>query len=150
MRFMWLWLFIALLIAGCASRYTARPEIALVDLSLGEITLLETGLNAVVRIDNEGQYPLRINGGVFRLFLNDIDVGRGMTSAGVTVPRLGSANQEVLFRLNNISLISRIQSLLESNQFSYKISGNVYVSGGLGFERGVPVEHTGRLDLTGY
>lgn len=147
MRFMWLWLFVALLATACASRYGAKPEIALVDLRLGEVTLLETGLNAVVRIDNESPYSLSINGGVFRLFLNDIDVGRGMTSERINIPRLGSANQEVLFRINNLSLITRIQSLLESDQFSYKIRGHVYVSGGPGFERRIPVEHTGRLDL---
>jgi LEA14-like dessication related protein len=147
MRFMWLWLFVALLAAACASRYGAKPEIALVDLRLGEVTLLETGLNAVVRIDNESPYSLSINGAVFRLFLNDIDVGRGMTSERINIPRLGSANQEVLFRLNNISLISRIQSLLESNQFSYKISGRVYTGGGFGLGKEIPVEHTGRLDL---
>ena len=147
MRFVWLWVFVTLLATGCTSRYTAMPEIALVDLRLGEVTLLETGLKAIVRIDNEGQYPLHINGGVYRLYLNDIDIGKGMTSERLTVPRLGSANQKILFRLNNISLISRIQSLLDSNQFSYKISGYAYVSGGLGFERGIPVEHTGGLDL---
>jgi LEA14-like dessication related protein len=147
MRFVWLWVFVTLLATGCTSRYAAMPEIALVDLRLGEVTLLETGLKAIVRIDNEGRYPLHINGGVYRLYLNDIDVGKGMTSERLTVPRLGSANQEILFHLNHISLISRIQSLLESNQFSYKISGHAYVSGGLGFERGIPVEHTGQLDL---
>jgi LEA14-like dessication related protein len=147
MRFMWLWLFVALLASGCASRYTAMPEIALVDLRLGEVTLLETGLKAIVRIDNESRYPLHINGGVYRLYLNDIDIGKGMTSERLTVPRLGSANQEILFRLNNISLISRIQSLLESDKFSYKISGHVYVSGGFGLDRRIPIEHTGSLDL---
>lgn len=147
MRFVWLWVFVTLLATGCASRYTAMPEIALVDLRLGEVTLLETGLKAIVRIDNESRYPLQINGGVYRLYLNDIDVGKGMTSERLTVPRLGSANQEILFRLNNISLISRIQSLLESNQFSFKISGHVYVSGGFGLGKAIPVEHTGGLDL---
>jgi LEA14-like dessication related protein len=68
----------------------------------------------MVRIDNESRYPLHINGRVYRLYLNDIDVGKGMTSETLTVPRLGSANQEILFHLNNIRLISRIQSLLES------------------------------------
>ncbi len=147
MRFKWIWWVIALLMVGCASIYSVKPEIALVDLRLGEVTLLETGLNAVVRIDNEGRYPLRINGAVFRLFLNDIDVGKAMTSEGVTVPRLGSANQEVLFRISNLSLITRIQSLMESDQFNYKISGHVYVGSGLGFGGRIPVEHTGRLNL---
>ncbi len=147
MRFMFLWVLITLSATGCASRYAALTEIALVDLRLGEVTLFETGLKAVVRIDNENPNSLPITGASYRLYLNDIDVGRGMTSESVTVPRLGSASQEVLFRINNISLISRIQSLLESNQFSYKISGHVYVSEGFGPDRRVPVEHTGRLDL---
>lgn len=75
MRFMWLWLFIALLIAGCASRYTARPQIALVDLRLGEVTLLET------------------------------------------------------------------------DQFRYKISGHVYIGGGFGADKRIPIEHIGSLNL---
>jgi LEA14-like dessication related protein len=147
MKFMLLYLFVTLASTGCTSRHVALPEIALVDLRLDEVTLLETGLKVVVRIDNEGQNPLRINGGLYRLYLNGIDVGRGMTSENVTVPRLGSANQEILFRLNNIRLISRIQSILASNQFSYNIRGHVYVSGGFGHDRRFPVEHTGRLDL---
>jgi len=144
---MCLWVLITLSVTGCASRYAALSEIALVDLRLGEVTLFETGLIAVVRIDNEGSNSLPITGASYRLYLNDVDVGRGMTSESMTVPRLGSANQKVLFQLNHISLISRIQSLLESNQFSYKISGNVYVSEGFFRDRKIPVEHSGRLDL---
>jgi len=147
MRFMCLWVLVTLSATGCASRYAALTEIALVDLRLGEVTLFETGLKAVVRIDNENPNSLPITGASYRLYLNDIDVGRGMTSESVTVPRLGSANQEVLFQLNHISLISRIQSLLESDQFGYKISGNVYVREGFCRDRKIQVEHSGRLDL---
>jgi LEA14-like dessication related protein len=144
---MCLWVFITLSVTGCASRNAALTEIALVDLRLGEVTLFETGLKTVVRIDNEGSNSLPITGASYRLYLNDIDVGRGMTSESVTVPRLGSANQEVLFQLNHISLISRIQSMLESNQFGYKISGYLYVKEGFCRDRKIPVEHTGSLDL---
>lgn len=134
-------------LSGCASRQIAQPQIALVDLQLGDVTLLETGLEAIVRIDNEGQQPLRLSGAVYRLYLNDIDVGRGMSSKAVTVPRLGSATQKVVFRLSNISLISRIVPLFESNQFSYKISGHVYLPGSFGYDRKVAVERSSRFNL---
>lgn len=146
-KIIWICISIALITTGCTSRHMAQPEIALVDLQLSEVTLLETGLKAVVRIDNEGRRPLRINGAVYRLYLNDIDVGRGMNSERLTIQGLGSSEQEIVFRISNIGLVSKIQSLMESRHFSYKISGHVYASGGLGFDKSVPVERTGRLDF---
>ena len=147
MKTLYFSLVVLLVMTGCAARQVARPEIALVDLQVGEVTLLETGLRAIVRVDNEGQNPLRINGAVYRLYLNDIDVGRGMSSESITVPRLGSANQEVFFRINNIGLISRIHSLVESDQLSYKIGGHVYLDRGFGPDRRVAVERSDRLDM---
>lgn len=147
MRFKLVWLFSALLISGCASIYDVKPQIALIDVRLGEVNLFETDLNTIIRIDNEGRNSLCINGGVFRLFLNDINIGRGMIPDSFTVPGLESVTRPVLFRLYNLTLISRLQSLLESDQFSYKLSGYVYICGVLGLNGKIPVEHKGSLDV---
>ena len=138
----------ATLCAACASMQIAPPDVTLTDIRLGEITFLETSLIATVRIQNEETRAFEIDGASYRLYLNGIDVGKGTSDQRLSVPRLSSAQQRVVFRLNNLSFITKIQSLVESRDFSYRIDGKLYLPGGFGLGRSISVRREGRFDLS--
>jgi LEA14-like dessication related protein len=133
--------------AGCASMRLEKPDIKLMDLKLGEVTLLETSMIARMRIENENNEALHISGGVYRLSLNDIDVGKGMSDEHITVPALGSATQEVTFHLSNLDFITRLRSLIESQDFSYRVDAKLYLAGGFGFGQAIRASREGRFDF---
>lgn len=142
-------LFAALLISGCSTANVRPPQVSLQDLRLGEMTILETTLIASLRLENTGPDPITIDGASFRLLLNDWDVGRGSSGDRITIPRFGSAVQRAEFRLDNLYLLSRIQPLIESHDFSYRLEGELYLEGGWGFGRSIDFSRSGRFDLDG-
>lgn len=125
----------ALLVSGCASLSLLPPEVSLVDLEFTDLTMFETTGQFTVRLSNENPEPLRINGGVFRLYLNGIKVGKGLTSEAVEVPRLGTATQQVELHVNNVALISRLAALMETPILDYQIKSRLYVEGAVGTRR---------------
>jgi len=122
-------------------------DVGLADIQLSGITLFETNLSAEVRLQNENNRPIAIEGATYRLFLNDIDVGKGVSDERIIIPRLGSALQRVTFRLDNMIFITKIQSLLESRNFSYRLEGRLFPVGGLGLVRPIQVRREGRLEF---
>lgn len=132
--------------AGCAVLRT-QPTITLADIQFGEVRLLETDLVAQIRIQNESQEPLEIDGAAYRLYLNDLDLGRGVSDQTITVPRLGSTLQKVVFHVQNLTVISNIRSLVESGNAQYRIEARLYVRGPLREAFPVTASREGRLDV---
>ncbi|MCP4200524.1 MAG: LEA type 2 family protein [bacterium] len=120
---------------GCATLSIVPPEVTLVDLEFTDLTMFETTGEFTVRLANENPDPLRINGGVFRLYLNGVKVGKALTSESVEVPRLGTATQRVALHVNNVALISRLASLLEEPVLDYQIKTRLFVEGAYGTRR---------------
>ncbi|MDC0357426.1 LEA type 2 family protein [Oligoflexia bacterium] len=138
-------------VVACTPMQIIKPEVALVDLQFGEVTLLETQLVATVRYENENATPITIDGSVHRIYLNGIDTGKALSDEQLHIPRLGTASQTVTLRISNLSFLTKIQKLIESNDFRYRIDSKIYVKQGLG-RRSVTVSRQGRIgfdDLLG-
>lgn len=125
----------ALLLGGCATLGLAPPEVTLVDLEFTDLTMFETKGRFTVRLANENPEPLRISGGVFRLYLNGIKVGKALTSEAVEVPQLGTATQEVELFVNNVALVGRLAALMEEPTLTYQIRSRLFVEGSFGTRR---------------
>ncbi len=121
---------ILLTISACSTVGLTPPEVSLVDVRFDEMSLLETNLKAKVRYENESNKAIRSTGTVHELTLNDIYIGKAMSDESLTIPRLGTATQEVTFRLSNISLLTKIQQLMNSNRLDYDIESKIYVGSG--------------------
>jgi LEA14-like dessication related protein len=133
---------VALALCGCASLGIVPPEVTLVDLEFTDLTMFETTGEFTVRLANENPDPLRINGGVFRLYLNGIKVGKALTSESIEVPRLGTATQRVALHVNNVALIGRLASLMKEPILEYQIRSRLFVEGAYGTRR-VNFENSG-------
>jgi LEA14-like dessication related protein len=136
------------LIVGCSSMAGVEPlEVTLSNLRITEVTVFETTLVAQLRITNPNPESFTINGGSYKLILDDKKIGTGTTSETFTVQRLDSAVVDAVFHLNNASALLRLKNILQEKNVSYGVSGSLFTEGTFG-TRKLKIEKTGRLDLS--
>jgi LEA14-like dessication related protein len=127
---------------------TIEPlEVTLANVKFTEVTVFETTLVAKLRVTNPNPEAFTIDGGSFKLILDDKKVGTGTASETFTVDRLDSAVIDAVFHLNNASALLRIQSILQKKDVTYGIRGSLFTKGSFGTKK-IKIEKTGRLDLT--
>lgn len=124
-----------------------EPELSVVNFVLENATLFETTANVELRVDNENPYPLEIDGAVHRLYLNDTYLGKGFDKSGFRIPRLSSTKSKVTIHISNLSLLTKLHSLIESNKLSYRIESTLYPKG-YSYRR-VTASDSGSFDFMG-
>lgn len=115
-------------LCSCATA-TRREEIkvSLVNMRFGEATVWETTAYFTLRVQNESPLPLVLDGGVHKLYLNGIYIGEGLTNERAEIPRLDSATQTVTVHLRNLSMATRLRSIIESQAVDYRLSSKLYL-----------------------
>jgi LEA14-like dessication related protein len=135
------------LLAGCASfEGFSPPDVALVDLSLSDVTLYETSGTFTVRLSNENRDPMAIEGGVYTLSLAGAKVGKGLSNRHLEVPALSTATVEVDVHISNLALASRLVKLLKEPVLDYTLKSKIYVRRPYGLKR-VRFSKAGTLEL---
>jgi LEA14-like dessication related protein len=122
-------------------------EVTLSNIQIPEVTVFETTLVANLRITNPNPEALTIDGGSFKLYLDDKNIGTGTTSETFTVERLDSTVVDAVFHINNASAILRLKDIFMENEVSYGVRGTLFTRGSFGTKK-IKVEKTGRIDLT--
>lgn len=136
------------LAAGCSSMASMEPlEVSLSNLEITDVTVFETTMVAQLRITNPNPEPLTINGGSFKLMLDDTKVGTGTASETFTVERLDSAVVDATFHLNNAAALLRLQGILQKKEVAYGVRGWLFTEGTFGTKK-IKIDKTGRLDLS--
>lgn len=133
-----------LLCAGCAALDIRTPKVALVDIDLEQLGLLESTLLVTLRVDNPNSFRLPIERGVYTFFLEGERVGTGATRLPLDVPARSSSRQEVAIELDHAQLLPRLRSLLD-REVDYRIEAEHFVRA-LG-ERSVRSVSEGEVDL---
>ncbi len=134
--------------AGCSSMAQIEPlEVTLANVKFTEVTVFETTLVAKLRITNPNPEAFTINGGSFKLILDDKKVGTGTASETFTVERLDSAVIDAVFHINNASALLRLQGIFQQKEVTYGVKGSLFTQGSFGTKK-IKIEKTGRLDLT--
>ena len=130
------------MLCGCSRN--DGPAVSLVSVHFKNATVLETTAVFTLRLENETPQPVQLNGGVHKIYLNGLYVGKGLSDETVTVPRLGTVTNDVTVHLSNLALATRIKSAIESKSFAYRIASQFYGSSMLSRTRS---ESEGKLDL---
>lgn len=131
-----------MLLSGCVHRPT--PELTLVNLQLTEATTLETTAQVTLRFANPNPTPVQLTGGVFRIYINDLYLGQGLSAEPLLLPAFATATQTVTVHLSNLRLATRIKPILESRRFAYTIRSVLYTASPTGTLR---ARHEGYLAL---
>jgi len=139
---------LALGLNGCSTMGSMEPlEITLSNIQVPEVTVFETTLIARLRVTNPNPEAFTIDGGSFKLYLDDKKVGTGTTSETFTVDRLDSTVVDAVFHINNASAILRLTDIFQQKEVSYGVRGSLFTQGSFGTKK-IKVEKTGRIDLT--
>jgi LEA14-like dessication related protein len=141
-RLLSLFVCLPLLVAGCASKSTVSVNI--VSVRLTDMTTFETTATFTLRFSNESPEPVQFTGGVHKIYMNGLYVGKGLTSEILDLPRLGTATQDVTVYLSNIALATRVKPMIESKSFDYRIQSILYGKSWMSRMRSVS---EGRLDM---
>lgn len=139
---------LALLLAGCAS-LGPRPEppvVSLAGLQLGEMTLFEQRYQLQLRLQNPNDVDLPISGLRCTLFINEREFAKGVSAAGVTVPRFGEAvlTVDVLSDLRRVFQQLRDSGGKPAEAVSYRLSGKIALQGSPFM---LPFDYRGEFDL---
>lgn len=134
---------------GCSTMGSVEPlDVTLSNLNFTDVTVFETTLVAKLRITNPNPEPFAIEGGSFKLYLEDKKVGTGTTSESFTVERLDSYVVDVTFHINNASAFLRLKDIIETKdkELSYGVRGGLFTEGAFGTKK-LKVEKTGVIEL---
>ena len=135
-------------LAGCTTLGLVPPDVSLVSLELGDVTLFETSGTFTVRLANENPEPLAVEGGAYNLYLGGLKVGKGLSDQRIEVPALGTATVEVELFINNLAVATRLRSMFETGVVDYRIKAKIYLRGAYG-RRALTVDREGSFDLDG-
>lgn len=142
-------LVLALSLAGCASiGGFVPPEITLVNVAFEDLTLFESSGVLTVRVANENNEPVLIDGGVYNLYLKGIKVGKALSDARLEIPRLSSDTADVQIFINNLVLATRLKGIIDSGIVDYRLSGKFFLDRAVG-RRSVRFDREGRYDFRG-
>ncbi|MDD3179181.1 MAG: LEA type 2 family protein [Opitutaceae bacterium] len=132
---------LSVFLGGC--QMAPGPAVSLVDLQLTQATAFETTAAFTLRLSNESPEPVQLTGGVYKIYVNGLYVGEGLTGDSMDLPRLGTATQTVTVHLSNLRLLTRLRPILESKCFDYRLKVILYGKPPAGTMRS---ESEGRLD----
>jgi len=119
-----------LLLASCAT-FAKRDgvQVSLVNVALGESTAWETAVQFTIRIQNERPEPVVMNGAVHKIYLDGTYVGEGLSNERLEIPRLSTATQNVTVHLRNITMLTKLRGIIESQAVEYKMTSLLYTEG---------------------
>lgn len=121
---------LALVACQTAGTSLAPPIVHLADLRVKDVRLFEQRYTLALRIENPNPQELPIWGMAYRMSLNDVELGGGVSRAAVTVPPYGETMVQVDLVSNVFSLIERVRDLAahESESLDFALSGNFSVT----------------------
>ncbi len=138
-----------LLWSGCASfTPTDRASVSLVGIQSANTTIFETTIALTLRVTNETNQPLLLQGSSHALTLNGSMVGRGVSNAAIEVPPLGSATIPVTVRMDNLKLLNQFGGGRLPAELAYQLDSRLFTEPGQ--QRGLKVLTDGTLDLRPY
>jgi len=122
-------LLISTTLAGCAALHIERPRVALVDVGLENVGLLQSSLVLELRVENPNSFRLPIERGVYTFYLGGDRVGIGDTRTPIDVPAHGMSTQQIVVELDNLRLLSRLRQLFDRRTVDYRIEADHYITG---------------------
>ncbi len=139
-----LYLMAMLTVGGCThmTRETRPPHIQLVGMQLQDVQLFEQRYLLQIRLENQNDFDLNIQGFDFNVEINDEPFAHGLSNEEVSVPGFGDAITDISVSSNIMSLMRQLDAV--SDRVKYHVSGRVKLEG---VPIAVPFETEGELNL---
>jgi LEA14-like dessication related protein len=142
-------LLLGCMLSGCAVIRPEPPEVQLAGLTISDISLSHANFLATLNLYNPNSTALDVEGLEFALFLDEVQVARGITAKSFSIPaeQTGSASLRLAASFLNLFRLSQRLKVLDAVPF--RIAGEVKI-GGPGFLwMTVPIDSQGTIPLAG-
>jgi len=135
-------------VGGCVMAPDADAfDVTVVTLAGGNATLWETEAVVTLRLQNASPNDITVSGAAHKLYLNGTYVGQGLANETVTVPRLGTVNQNVTVHLKNFTVLRKLIGMQQARTAAYKVQSTIYGSPGGGTPRSFRAMKEGSVNL---
>lgn len=122
----------AILLAGCGtlSPPLEPPIVHLTDLRLQQAKLIEQRYLLELRLENPNPRELAIWGMTYRMTLNQVELGRGVSRESIAIPPYAEANVALELSSNVFSLMQQVRDVLAEGAqgVRFSISGSLSVA----------------------
>ena len=140
-------LLLAWLPTGCATfQHDSDIDVTIASLHFAEATVLETTAVFTLRLQNESPSAIKLDGGVHKIYLDGIFIGKGLSGDPIEIPRFGAVTQPVKVYLRNLTMASRIKTIVEARKVDYRVDSVLHGAPGNPWSR-VRISHEGTFDL---
>ncbi len=129
MKYLTLLLTCTFLLSACSSKNITPPDVSLVDLDFGEVSLFQTTLKVTTNVRNESPDRMHFTGARHNVELNDINLGKAISRERFSLNPLEERRVVSTLEISHLTLMTRIQDLLDSTALDYKLESEFYVGG---------------------
>lgn len=121
---------LCLLPSGCAGLSGEPPlEIMLANVQPGTGGGVgDMPMDFIIRLENSSPEPLTVDGGSYKIYLNETYIGQGLSNQRVELPRLASQTVTATVHLSTFRLMGSLYRIFKSNQVSYRLEGSIYAA----------------------
>jgi len=130
-----------LLTVGCAA--LEPPDVRLVGIEPVGSRGLEPRIRLDFRVLNPGRRALAVQGVDLSLALNGVDIARGVTHQGFTVPPFSETVASLEVSASLLTLVRVLLELPDAEALRYALAGHLHLAG---FPRSVPIARLGSID----
>jgi LEA14-like dessication related protein len=142
-------LVVALMFGGCATMQAPLepPHVGLTDMRIVDATLFEQRYALKVRVQNPNAVALPIKGMDYRLDINDVELGRGVSDNTVTVPAYGEAVLEITLVSSLGRILDQVRALKsgKGQSLRYRLVGGISIANRIGK---LPFDYHGEIGQT--
>lgn len=123
------------------------PRISLANISVQEVTGLETAFQIQLRVFNANDIDLKVKGIKAELEINGQPFATGVSNAPVEIPSYGTELVTVTVYSSVIKMFRSVYGLKESEELKYRLNGKIRVSGNNMMPTSLPFESEGQVSL---
>jgi LEA14-like dessication related protein len=123
------------------------PRISLANISVQEVTGLETAFQIQLRVFNANDIDLKVRGIKAELEINGQPFATGVSNAPVEIPSYGTELVTVTVYSSVIKMFRSVYGLKESEELKYRLNGKIRVSGNNMMPTSLPFESEGQVSL---
>jgi len=123
------------------------PRISLANISVQEVTGLETAFQIQLRVFNANDIDLKVKGIKAELEINGQPFATGVSNTPVEIPSYGTELVTVTVYSSVIKMFRSVYGLKESEELKYRLNGKIRVSGNNMMSTSLPFESEGQVSL---
>ncbi len=88
----------------------------------------DVAMDFIIRLENSSPEPLTVDGGSYKIYLNETYIGQGLSNQKIELPRLASQTVIATVHLSTFRLMGSLYRILKSHQVTYRLEGSIYAA----------------------